>query len=612
MCGIICVLGSDRMIDHLLYGLIVLKNRGYDSCGVCYIQNHKFECIKHVTSNSVKLVEQSINKRIIDSNICIGHTRWATHGNVSEINAHPHFDNSRTISIVHNGIIENCVDLKKELERSNYFFRSQTDTEVIVVLVGYYIDQGFEMKEAIEKTIERLQGTWAIVFLHREYPNTCWITRNGSPLLIGTGTDFVLIASERSAFGTAVNRYIVLDDHGVLEISKNDDNEIVYSQNIHECKSNEHIHESIPLLSNTQFDHWFLKELHEQPESINRALNNGGRILDNESVKLGGLDCHHYKLITLQHLVMLGCGTSYHSALWSSHIFKDLDIFDTVTVYDGGDFNRKDIPKGRVGFVLISQSGETKDLHRCIRIIKEHKSTNITIGVVNVVDSMIARETDCGVYLNAGYEISVASTKSFSNQCVVLSLIAVWFSQHMNTCFDKRRQIISDVMKLSFQIDMLLKKTNETFLSEYIDNLEMEHSMFIVGKGKTHSIALEGALKLKELTYIHAEAFCSSSLKHGPLSLITQDTPIIILDIDNEYHSSNWNCYQEIVARGGDVIYVTNDPIQKVHSIFIERNTTYSGILCNVLIQLIAYYLARRKGNDIDCPRNLAKVVTVY
>ena len=438
MCGIICVIGNHRIIDHLLYGLIVLKNRGYDSCGVCYIQNEKFECIKHVTSNSVKLIEESLFNKTIQSNICMGHTRWATHGHVSELNAHPHFDNSQTIGIVHNGIIENCAQLKKELEHANYFFRSQTDTEVIVVLVGYYIQQGFDIKKAIEKTVERLQGTWAIVFLHREFPNTCWVTRNGSPLLIGVGSDCVLIASEKSAFGTAVNQYIVLDDHGVLQISMNENNEIRYSQNMHEYKSNEHVHESIPLLSNTQYEHWFLKEIHEQPECINRALNNGGRILDNESVKLGGLDFYEHKLIRIQHLVLLGCGTSYHSALWCSHVFKELDVFDTVSVYDGGNFHRQDIPKGRVGFIFISQSGETKDLHRCIRIVKEHNHTNITIGVVNVVDSMIARETDCGVYLNAGYEISVASTKSFTNQCVVLSLIAVWFSQHKNTCFQKR------------------------------------------------------------------------------------------------------------------------------------------------------------------------------
>ena len=631
MCGIISLLGInnyDRMKEIMIQGLDALKNRGYDSCGMCYIENNTFQCIKHITSRSVKLLEKDLNERttmtmtsvVMDSSVAIGHTRWATHGHVNVTNAHPHFDNKRNVSIVHNGIIENAHELKQELEQLNYTFYSQTDTEVIAVLTGYYNDKGYTMKEAIERTIERLRGTWAIVFIHRSYPNTCWITRNGSPLLLGIDDDFVLIASEKSAFGTHVNKYIIIEDHNVLDITKSTEgtkSTVLYSQNnvsqYYYNADDEELSSSSVFrhLDTSRFAHWMLKEIHEQPECVKRALNNGGRILNSTCVKLGGLELHASKLLRVHHLVLLGCGTSRHAALWSSYLFKQLEVFDTVTVHDGGEFTEQDLPrKGTCGVVFITQSGETKDLHRCIQIVKQRDV--ITIGVTNVVDSMIARETDCGVYLNCGKETAVASTKSFTNQCVVLSLIAVWFSQHRGSHVEKRRSILSDVTKLSFQMTLLLQSVDDRFLETSVDTLENKQSVFVLGKGRSVSIAMEGALKIKEITYIHAEAYSSSSLKHGPLSLIDYETPVIMLDIDNDHHCSNWNCYQEIMARGGNVLYVTNDPSQRIESILIDRNTTYSGLLANIVLQLISYFVALRRGNDIDCPRNLAKVVTVY
>ena len=451
-----------------------------------------------------------------------------------------------------------------------------------------------------------------MVILHRDYPLTLWLTRNGSPLLLGMNTEnsSVVIASEHSAFGSFVDTYIALNNHDVFEITKDYTGIIQYNQTIHQYETRVHHHEQV-LLEPEGFDNWMLKEIHEQPNSIARALNNGGRLLNDTCVRLGGLDSHKTKLRCTQHLMLLGCGTSYHAALWSSHWFKYLEMFETVTVHDGGEFDCLDIPRnGNVVCILVSQSGETLDLYRCIKLVRDKNI--ISIGVVNTVDSMIARETDCGVYLNAGNEIAVGSTKSFSSQCVVLTLIAVWFSQHKHTNGEKRCKIIEDLRNISFQMKMLLQQYTEQALKEYIDLMQDKENMFVLGKGLAYSIALEGALKLKEISYIHAEAFSSSALKHGPLSLIVENTPVFILDIENEYRVKNWNCYEEISARNGNVIYVTNDPLLHVQCIRLEHNNTFGGLLTNTVLQLLSYYIGVRRGNCVDFPRNLAKSVTVY
>ena len=348
----------------------------------------------------------------------------------------------------------------------------------------------------------------------------------------------------------------------------------------------------------------------EQPESINRALNNGGRIENNTSVKLGGLDLCKPRLLEINHLIILGCGTSYHSGLWSQDIFKSLDIFDTITCYDGAEFNIKDIPKkGKVGVILLSQSGETKDLHRCIQIAKDYDL--ITVGAVNVVDSMIAMETDCGVYLNAGREVAVASTKSFTNQCVVLAMIATWFSQNRGTCIEKRRKIIADLRNLSFQMQNILIDTEraQIIAKSIIDKT----SIFLLGKGRDEAIAKEGALKLKEVAYIHAEGYSSSALKHGAFALIIDNLPIIILDINDEYREKNQNAYQEISARNANIIRISDIilPGSQYNNINIEKNDTFGGLLANIYVQLISYYFAIEREYNPDFPRNLAKVVTV-
>ncbi len=613
MCGIVGFLGK-TCIESILLGLKLLQNRGYDSAGISYIESNKIKTVKFAstnTHNSLEKLESVIEKEDPQSNIGIGHTRWATHGGKTDMNAHPHQDNAGRIALVHNGIIENYYELKAEVQDLGYILHSQTDTEIIAVLIGRYLDENATMNEAIQKTVQRLLGTWALAIIHQDFPNKMWITRNGSPLLLGIEDDYIMVASEHLAFGNCIKRYIVLENHDLIEIT-NDSGEIKYNKDIRHYI----INNKAEILVETQptgYQHWMMKEIAEQPASIIRAMNNGGRIESNVSVKLGGLDTYKDQLINLNHLIILGCGTSYHAGQWSMDIFKALDIFDTIGLYDGADFQMKDIPKkGKTGLILLSQSGETKDLHRCINIAKEYDL--LTMGVVNVVDSLIARETNCGVYLNAGREVAVASTKSFTNQCIVLSMIAVWFSQNRGTCLEKRRKIIADIRNLPIQMGKIMEKDQSLY--DDIKSRFSLNSAFILGKGPSYSVALEGALKIKEVAYIHAEGYSTSALKHGPFALIEPGTPIILLDLDEETRDKTQNAFQEILARGAYIIRIVDYKMENRNSanvsiIEVDKNKTYGSLLANCIIQLLSYYLALSREYNPDFPRNLAKVVTV-
>jgi glucosamine--fructose-6-phosphate aminotransferase (isomerizing) len=479
-------------------------------------------------------------------------------------------------------------------------------------LIGKQLDNGASMESAIKQAIEQLSGTWALVIIHRDFPNKMWITRNGSPLLLGIAEDYIMVASEQIAFGNYINKYIILDNHDLIEITKQD-GEITYNKNILRYAINEK-QNTIIEISPPGYKHWMLKEILEQPESINRAINNGGRIESNISIKLGGLDSYKSRLLELNHIILLGCGTSYHAGQWALELFKSMDIFDTVVVYDGAEFGIHDIPKkGKSGVILLSQSGETKDLHRCIKLAKDYDL--ITIGAVNVIDSLIARESDCGVYLNAGREVAVASTKSFTNQCVVLSMIAVWFSQNKGTCIEKRKKVITDLRNLSYHMQTIFDNSEQ--IIDVARDLSKKSTLFILGKGKDEAIAKEGALKLKEIAYIHAEGYSSSALKHGTFALIEPELPIILLDISQEHRDKNQNAYQEVIARGAMVHRITDYPNYsetsgcKPRFFKLDNNQTFGGILANIYMQLLSYYIALEKGYNPDFPRNLAKVVTV-
>uniref|UniRef100_A0A6C0HZR6 Glutamine--fructose-6-phosphate aminotransferase [isomerizing] n=1 Tax=viral metagenome TaxID=1070528 RepID=A0A6C0HZR6_9ZZZZ len=607
MCGIVAYLGNEPFVKFIINGLHFLLNRGYDSVGISTILDDKITTIKEASSttyNSLELVEKEVLTHNFVSTIGIGHTRWATHGGKTRENAHPHSDNSGRISLVHNGIIENYTELKSILAKKGYKFQSQTDTEVIAVLIGSGLDTGLTMPEAFQQAISQLRGTWALVAIHKDFPNHMWITRNGSPLLLGMEDTCVMVASESIAFGNHIEKYVVLENHDIIEIHCSNVGAITYSDNIHTYAVKTKVAIEIETKP-AEYAHWMQKEIMEQSAAAVRAMNNKGRITTSGKIKLGGLEKMHEKLAEIKHLIILGCGTSYNAGLWSCDLFKKTGVFDTVTIYDGAEFCEKDVPKrGEVAAIFLSQSGETKDLHRCIELAKSRGI--LKIGVVNVVDSMIARETDCGVYLNAGREVAVASTKSFTNQCIVLAMISIWFSQ---LHFSNTENRLQDLYNLPFHLQNTLNHLSD--IQEFIDGWHKKSTVFLLGKGPQEAIAKEGSLKIKEIAYIHAEGYSSSALKHGAFALIDEGLPIVLLDIGDEYRDKNQNAYSEIMARGADVLLISDSCICQQKYLSVDHNPTFGGVIANIYLQWISYLLALEKGNNPDYPRNLAKVVTV-
>lgn len=617
MCGIFAYLGNENCIQLLINGLTILQNRGYDSAGVSIINNEQLDTVKFSSTNNnnaISLLKNTLINESYYSNIGIGHTRWATHGEKNDINAHPHSDNKKRISLVHNGIIENYLTLKDILLQDNYVLKSQTDTEIIAVLIGKFLDDNYSIQEAIKNAISMLKGTWALCIIFATEPNKIWITRNGSPLLLGMHDNFTMVSSETSAFDNHIQKYISIDNNDLIEVSIK--NKIInYTSNIQRYK--------ISINSNTEtnilpqeYSHWMIKEIYEQSISIERAMNNGGRILSNTTVKLGGLDSMKKDLLNIDHLIILGCGTSYNAGLWSTSLFKQYDTFETVSCIDGAEFTINDIPKkNKTAIILLSQSGETKDLHRCIDIAKTYEL--LTIGVVNSYDSMISRETDCGVYLNAGRENAVASTKSFTSQCVVLCMICIWFSQSKGNHIKKRQLCIKDLRNFSFHVQNLFEKIEED-INNIINIFSGNESLFILGKGNNEAIAKEASLKIKEVCYKHAEGYSTSALKHGPFALITEKLPIILIDTHDIYREKTINAYNEIKSRKGEIIVITDSPneykslnIPHKNILTVEKNYTFGGLLANIYMQFLSYKLAIHFGYDPDYPRNLAKVVTV-
>ena len=604
MCGIIACL-SKNCIEYLLNGLEQLQNRGYDSAGITTIYKNKFITTKYASENgknALKKLHKEKNKHI---NHCCGiaHTRWATHGSKTDINSHPHISSNSNFALVHNGIIENYKILKKELEEKNIYSISETDSEIIVNLIEFYYNLLENVERAIEKTLERLEGTWALVILCKRDPNILYCTRKGSPILISIQNNYALIASEQSAFCNKTNNYIVLNNNDICKVYVEKGEIKITSKgkyNLIKIK-NKNI-----TLSPHPYKYWTEKEIYEQIDSSRRTIGLGGRLLSNSEVKLGGLEDHKNSLKNIDNIILLGCGTSYYAGMSGLIYIKELCNFNTVQLIDGADFQLYDIPKiGQTALILLSQSGETKDLYRCLEMVKNNDI--ITIGIVNVVDSLIAREVDCGCYLNAGREVGVASTKSFVSQIILLSMIAIWFAQIKKISLNQRNKYIKDLRNLSRDIQSILETNNiDKFLPLFGNNC------FILGKGKGEAIAKEGALKIKELSYIHAEGYSTSSLKHGPFALLEPNFLVILIAPINKHFSKNMNAYEEMKSRHATIILITdNTELNAPNTIQIPTNNTYNDLLCMIPLQLISFKLSLLREREIDFPRNLAKVVTV-
>ena len=607
MCGIIGFIGFNQCYKFIIEGLQQLQNRGYDSAGICTLSNNnKFLIYKYASKSNINAINLLKQKKFKDDTIGIGHTRWATHGPKTDLNSHPHLDINNQFSLVHNGIIENFNELKNDLISKNYTFKSQTDTEVIVNLLAYENTLVENVEDAIRNTINKLEGTYALCILNKDEPNKLYCVRHGSPLLISITDNEALIVSEQSGFCNKANSYLCLDNQDICVLEKKDSKINITTNNSYNLKKSTNVESQ---LTPYPYNHWMIKEIYDQLKSSKRAISNGGRLFDDNRVKLGGLESTKEKLIKIKNLILLGCGTSYFAGLTSIKYFKELCNFNTIQIFDGAEFNSDDIPKiGETALLLLSQSGETKDLHRCIKIGNDNNL--FIIGVVNVVDSLIARESNCGCYLNAGREVAVASTKSFTSQIIILSMIAIWFAQIHNINDNKRLQYISDIRKLSNDIGQVLSAGEK--YKKFIDQLHDKKSMFILGKGNLEAIAKESSLKIKEVSYIHAEGYSGSSLKHGPFGLLEKDFPVILIDSDINHYNKMINVYEEVKSRHANVITISNNyNLERDNLILIPQNKTFSNLLSIIPMQIIAYEISIRKGINPDFPRNLAKVVTV-
>jgi len=620
MCGIFGIITNTKSYHIkkiIINALIQLQNRGYDSSGICTLSNNNtFEIHKYASTNELSSIDKllSLNLKEDDSSLGLGHNRWATHGGKTDNNAHPHISNDKKFVLVHNGIIENYLELKNFLINNDYTFYSQTDTEIIVNLISYYYNNDEQTKgntfKSIKKTINDLQGTYGIIVINSDENNKIYAVRNGSPLLIGYNDDYALITSEQSGFCNNVNTYITLNNDDISILSKNNNKILIQtSSNYIQKKVNNVNYDLTP----DPYKHWTIKEIFEQSETIINTINRGGRIKNNSEVKLGGLEEHIAILKNVNNIILLGCGTSYHAGLYGMHYLKTLCNFNSVQVFDGAEFNTYDIPKnGNSVFILISQSGETKDLHRCIDIAKNNNI--VTIGIVNVVDSLIAREVDCGIYCNAGREIGVASTKAFTSQVICLSLLAVWFAQINNINIIKRSKIIKDLQNLSNDFKNTINNINET-IQNIAFSMKDYNNMFLLGKGTDEYVAKEGSLKIKEISYIHSEGYSASSLKHGPFALLDEKFPVLILNLVEEHDYKIYNCFEEVHSRNSPILLITNNNEIKLNKnctlINIVKNNSYSSLLGIIPLQLLAYYLSINRGINPDIPKNLAKVVTV-
>lgn len=589
-------------------GLSILESRGYDSAGVTTINEQhelvttKFASSQQSTSDAIARLKGTHSSHRGNS-VGIAHTRWATHGGKTDRNAHPHLDVQGRVAVVHNGVIENSSTLREELEKKGVQFKSETDTEVIAQMIGMFLHEGMNIIDALKESQKRLQGTWGVAMVVKDHPDQIIAMRNGSPMCVGIGQGRMFIASEPGAFSRHTKEFISLDN-GEIAILRSDGHSLDISRV--EQAAEETIH-----LSPAPYPHWTIKEIMEQPMSISRALNYGGRIDDDVRVKLGGLEDAKDVLLPIHHLIITGCGTSYFAGQLGAKIMRHLNTFDTVQAIDSAEVGLDTFPRNGGGVCLISQSGETKDVHRVLNMTEELDLPRFS--VVNAVGSLIARSTNCGVYLNAGREHAVASTKAFTSQVTVLSLIALWFAQHRNVEETKRRQLIDSLHRLPTNIGMALR-CREQCRAVAAKMSKAEHC-FILGKGFSEPIAYEGALKIKEITYLHAEGYSGGALKHGPFALIDKGTPIVLIILDDQHAQLMRIAAEEVRARGAYTIVITNSPALAKHvaddTIIIPSNGVLTSLLAAIPLQLIAYEISVLRGIDPDKPRNLAKAVTV-
>ncbi len=615
MCGIVGYIGQRRAYDILIQGLHRLEYRGYDSSGVAMISNEGQLNI-YKSKGKVEALEHFASNKDLSGTIGIAHTRWATHGEPNDTNAHPHFSQSGRLAMVHNGTIENYSVLKKALSAHGYTFVSQTDTEVAVQLIEYIMDTNHcSLFDAVREATKQIVGAYAIAIVDRENPNQLIAARQSSPLVIGVGEGEYFLASDATPIIEYTNKVIYLDDGDIAVIDR--DAELkVYDSNT-TTKSNIKITElqmSIEQLEKGGYEHFMLKEIFEQPKTLADCIS--GRVsADGKSITLSGVLEHRAKFLKTKRIIIVACGTSWHAALIGKHLIEEYCRIPVVVEY-ASEFRYANpvVNQGDI-LVALSQSGETADTLAALELAKSRGA--FVFGICNVIGSSIPRATHSGCYIHVGPEIGVASTKAFTGQVTVLAMMAMLIGQMKGTVDQQTlERIATDIRRVPSLIKDIFTKDNDK-IEELAKIFTYAHNFLYLGRGYNYPSALEGALKLKEISYIHAEGYPAAEMKHGTIALIDNDMPSVVIAIKDNVYEKTVNNIQQVKARGGKVVAIVTegDTIVSQMADYVievpEISECLTPLLTAIPLQLLAYYIAVNKGRNVDQPRNLAKSVTV-
>lgn len=613
MCGIVAYIGPKEAYPILVKGLKRLEYRGYDSAGIALIQDNTIQLVKQ--KGKVSDLELLAKETSVNGSIGIGHTRWATHGEPNQVNAHPHLSSDASIAVIHNGIIENYAALKVELQKRGYVFKSDTDTEVLVHLIDEIIKiEKCSLKDAVRLALNEVNGAYAIAVISLKEPNTMIGARKGSPLILGIGENEFFIASDATPVVEYTKKVIYLKDEEMVALNRDGSFEILTIHNETISPKIQELELKLEMIEKGGYEHFMLKEIFEQPKSIFDSIR--GRIDSNEgTIKLGGLEEYKTRILNAKRIIIVSCGTSWHAGLLAEYLFEDLARMNVEVEYASEFRYRNPVIDSDDIVIAISQSGETADTLAAIEMAKQKGC--LILGVCNVVGSSIPRTSHAGCYTHAGPEIGVASTKAFTAQVSVLTLMALWIAERKGTMTPSEiKQILIELENIPSKIEKTLENSVEK-IKDIANKFFESRNFLYLGRGYNFPAALEGALKLKEISYIHAEGYPAAEMKHGPIALIDEEMPVVVLANNDSIHEKIINNIQEVVARKGQVIAITtaNDvEINKLAKHIIEVPETVeclSPILASVPLQLLSYYIALMRGCNVDQPRNLAKSVTV-
>lgn len=611
MCGIVGYIGPKDAYPILIQGLKRLEYRGYDSAGVALLDG---ELKLYKSHGKVSDLENYVKGKDLSGSIGIGHTRWATHGQPNNVNAHPHFSENKRLAIIHNGIIENYASLREELKSRGHHFESETDTEVLIHLIeDVKENEKVDLVEAVRIALNMVIGAYAIAIVSKDNPNLLIAARKGSPLVIGVGEDEFFLASDATPLVEHTKNVIYLGEEEIAIIPREGNIEIITIKNENKTPYVETLELNLNALEKGGYDHFMLKEIYEQPTSIKDSMR--GRLHpDLGTVTLGGIRDYEDKMAKANRIVMVACGTSWHAALVGEYLFEDIARIPVEVEY-GSEFRYRNpiINEGDI-VIAISQSGETADTLAAIRMAKEKGAT--IIGVCNVVGSSIARETDAGVYTHAGPEIGVASTKAFTAQVTVLTLMALRIAMLKGTIEKSRfQQLLVEMENLPAKVKETMKVNEE--IIDFSKIFTYSRNFLYLGRGYNFPVALEGALKLKEISYIHAEGYPAAEMKHGPIALIDKEMPVVVIATNKGAYGKVVSNIEEIKARKGRVIAIITKGNKEVHKLadycieIPETEELFVPILATIPLQFLAYNIAVLRDCEVDMPRNLAKSVTV-